>query len=226
MKEAVGNSRKILVLVDRALPCGKLARDCFWDKTLASFERRSIADTIENRESVRINEFDIVIVNWDAANGDIITGANDTLLYFKTRSEDRKHLLLYNGGTLACEVQSGNKGFLHQTAYDALFGKSEVQVYSPDLAENEATRHGPKVEVVQKYKNHPIIKGMPGSIATKYVDDGAVLFNFTSDYQHMYSYKYRASMLWSGWFRWWKKGWVPLLVAKFSVPNPQNRLMS
>lgn len=214
--------KKTLILVDRTLPSGKRARDCLWNQLIPSAQQKSISDERDNRESVRINEFDLVVVNWDAANGDIVTGSDDTMFYFMTRGEDRREALLQNGGILLCEFQDG-KSRLHQSAYDAIFGKSEIEVMRADLAQDETLWFGPTVKVVSKFRNHPIVRGLPTVLSTHYQEDGSALFNFAADVRSMYGYKHRSSLLWLGWFQWWRKGWIPLLVADLPNDHPQRR---
>jgi hypothetical protein len=72
--------KKIAVIVDRTVPANHLpARSCFWDQVLPGNqpEKLSISDSKEELkktldvERVWIDDFDIVIVNWDAANGSV-----------------------------------------------------------------------------------------------------------------------------------------------------------
>ncbi len=217
------HTKKVLALADRTLDAGKRARDCQWQKIFPDCEQMSITDELKKLESVRINEYELVIVNWDAANGDIITGSDDTLFYFMTRGEDRKNILLHNGGILLCEFQGGNKGILHQTAYDAIFGKAEIAVCQANLSEPNESRHGPTAQVVWQYRNHPIVKGLPKTLATHYKECGARVINFTPNVDEMYGFKYRASILWHGWFQWWKKGWIPLLTAELPESHPYRK---
>lgn len=218
----------VLVLVDSTLTsgakAGKPARDSLWPEVLGrwSWTQQSIADSRIRRDAVRINEFSTVIVNWDGANGDIVTGSDDTLLYFRDRAEDRRHALLQRGGKLVCEFQAG-VGRLHQGAYSALFGEGELQVMKANLTQQNEERlwHGPEVEVWQRFRGHPLVRGLPFTLTTKYVDHGERIFNFVDGpVGEMYGYKYRSSIFWLGWFRRWKKGWVPLLIAKLPDNHP------
>jgi len=167
--------RKTYVLVDRTVPSKNLpARSCFWEKVLRENppERHSISDSreelrkISNQEPVRIDFADIVIVNWDAANGDYACGSDDVYLYFLTRG-DRRTALMTKGGILLCEFQSG-KGVLHQGAYDVIFGDDEVTVYiaklgpwkpqsdgpvSREQEDNEAMSHGADAKKFCRYRN-------------------------------------------------------------------------
>ena len=228
--------KKIIVLVDRTVSSkGVPARSCFWDEVLSTNlpEKLSISDSREqlrdrsDQEVVRIDVADIVIVNWDAANGDYACGSDDVFLYFLTR-QDRRTALLTSGGTLLCEFQSG-KGVLHQGAYNAIFGDDEVAVFKANLHQgrkiptddivreqqnrNEANSHGPKAEKLYRYRNHPIVNELPEVMRSEYVETGDPIFNHSERFTEFKAYKHRASQLWRGWFENWKKGWVPLLVA-------------
>jgi hypothetical protein len=235
MENSTPQTKRIYVLVDRTVPSkGLPARSCFWDRVLGTAaEMQSISDSKEelrktpNREPVRIDLADFVIVNWDAANGDYACGSDDVLLYFLTR-DDRRTALLADGGILLCEFQSG-KGVLHQRAYDAIFGEGEVSVFRAMLgqarkpASNESAKreqekadaeaHGATANKFEGYNNHPLIRDLPRTLESRFQDDGDHIFNFSDDYKIFQAYKDAASQLWRGWFVKWEKGWVPLLVA-------------
>jgi hypothetical protein len=142
--------QKIYVLVDRwcAAPRNDWARTSLWKTILAShpeevsIEEISISDAKRSipPQLVRIDSADLVIVNWDAANGDYACGSDDVFTYFQTR-RDRRDALLRGGGKLLCEFQSG-KGVLHQDAYNVIFGEGEVQVeeakFPPEIIRGES----------------------------------------------------------------------------------------
>jgi hypothetical protein len=237
--QGVQTGPKIYVLVDRSIPSkGVPARSCFWNrvKLPSPPELLSISDSKESvridpgAEQVRIDLADIVIVNWDAANGDYSCGSDDVYLYFLTR-KDRRTAFLANGGILLCEFQSG-KGVLHQGAYDAIFGEGEVTVFEAQLGQirkpardeagraqqqwNEARSHG---AVVQKFHtnfwciDHPLTKDLPNILRARFVADTDQIFNYSTKFTEFQAYKDRKSQLWRGWFVNWRKGWAPLLVA-------------
>lgn len=234
--------KRILVLVDRLVPNSAAVRTShdpsnspptdrtrlsLWSNVLrsGSYEEISISDEKHHDppEAVRIDSYQRVFINWDAANGDYVCGSDDVLSYFQTRT-DRRAALLRNGGILCCEFQSG-KGVLHQGAYDALFGVGEVQVVEADAGPertNGATSHqkdGEKwnytaVKRIKRYWWHPITKGLEKTFASRHFGD-AHLFPFTSrpsGGDDFYWNKYQQS-IYNGWFNTWKKDWVPLLIA-------------
>ena len=162
----------------------------------------------------------MVIINWDAANGDYVCGSDETFLYFLTR-QDRRDALLSAGGVILSEYQSG-RGQPYQAAYDAIFGAGELEVVDAmipaEIAKGEALDesrwNGCSVHTFEKYRNyHPVIAGLSHSLSANYVHDGP-LFNFdkTRPQETFYSYKYRRSF-YNGWFTCWEKGWVPLLAG-------------
>jgi hypothetical protein len=231
---------KIYVLVDRTVPSkGLPARSCFWNRIRLPVppELLSISDskwTVRMNpsvEQVRIDLADIVIVNWDAANGDYACGSDHVYQYFVTRS-DRRTALLVNEGILLCEFQSG-KGVLHQGAYDVIFGKEEVTVFEAQLGQarkparnettrkqqeqNEATSRGAHVRKFRSCfnycRNHPLTKALEDVLGSEFVDDGDHIFNFSDKFAEFQRYKDRNDQLWRGWFAKWQREWVPLLVA-------------
>src|ERR1035438_10320979 len=224
--------KPILIIVDRTVDDGseERARTSFWRDVLPldSFDEVSVRDEKQRGRQVRINAVRVVIINWDAANGDFVTGSDDTLLYFMTR-KDRREALLRAGGILVCEYQSG-RGELNQAAYDAIFGSGEVQVIearmppdvTPDKNRQEDQWNNKQVFVMSKYKSiHPLIRNLPGQLASKHDGPDRPLFNFDKDRPQntFYAYKYRGSVF-NGWFSWWGKGWVPLLIADPRYPWP------
>jgi hypothetical protein len=230
---------EIYVLVDRTIPSKALpARSCFWNRVQlpAPAKLQSISDSKAivridpNAEQIRIDLADIVIVNWDAANGDYSCGSDDVYLYFLTR-KDRRAAFLASGGILLCEFQSG-KGVLHQGAYDAVFGEGEVTVFEAQLGqirkparderkrkeqEGNATRsHGAIAQKFHRafwFNSHPLTDDLPKILRSRFVDDGDQIFNYSNRFTEFQAYKNRKSQLWRGWFTNWQKGWVPLLIA-------------
>jgi hypothetical protein len=216
---------EILVLVDQKVESGAFqgmpARGTGWRHVLSgwSFTEKSIADSTE---PTRIYEYKAVILNWSAANGDSNTGSDTTLNYFQNEAENRKARLLHRKGRLICEYQDA-AGILHQGAYDAVFGKGEVQVAKRDLDDDTKLWVGPEVEVWQRYRQHPIVRNLPRTMATHYEDSDRI-FNFIQGpLDGAFSYDHREQILWYGWFKWWRKGWIPLLRAKLPKGHPYRR---
>jgi hypothetical protein len=222
--------KEILVLVDRPFPIdnGKEgpARVSFWSEVLETdaFVEISIAKEKESKNEVRIDRYKRVLVNWDAANGDYICGSDDVFLYFITR-EDRRDALMREGGRLLCEFQSG-RGALHQGAYDVIFGRDQVHVeasYLPTLSIGEQLQkeewnklNNTKASVFEFrcLERHPITKGLPKLFETHHTGNLKPIYNFRTLDQQKESYWYlNQRSHFNGWFRNWRKGWVPLLVA-------------
>lgn len=224
--------KEIYVLVDRLVNAGRSspqrARTSLWSRVLpsGSFDEISISDEKEAGRPVRINAARrMVIVNWDAANGDYVCGSDDTFLYFLTR-QDRRDALLSAGGIILCECQSG-RGQPYQAAYDAIFGSSQVEVINasvpPELVEGESSTeakwNNDSVHTFAPYRSfYPIIRELSSSLRSSYIET-VPLFNFDDQrpQETFYRYKYRQS-LYNGWFCSWGKGWVPLLVADLREP--------
>jgi len=139
-------------------------------------------------EPTRIDDGQILIVNWDAANGDYLCGSDDVFLYFQTQRDKRNALLRQRrippgpapGGKILCEFQCGS-GMLFQGAYDAIFGESEVKVVEARLPpearpKNEEMRKCQLEEerkwtntsavVPWHFLNHPIVRALPGKKVT------------------------------------------------------------
>ncbi len=102
---------------------------------------RRIADSVVPRDDEtktaagysfleELNDLDVVIVNWDAVNGDPEFGADFTFRWFE---HHRGEVLLWvkGGGLLIIEGQA-ILGVPSQRAYDALLGAGEVAVCGPE----------------------------------------------------------------------------------------------
>jgi hypothetical protein len=227
---AVSRKANTCVLVDR-LYSTERARASLWGDVLApeSFSEKSITEEKKAGRPALIHRFSLLIVNWDAANGDYVCGSDDTFLFFLTRS-DRRDAFLGGGGTILCEFQSGTLGRLHQQAYDAIFGAAEVEVVNSDtifLAGNWGRRteqnkwNSRKVKVGSAYKDsHPLLAGFPEMLESRHQGEAPLYFfdneRPQSDY---YWYQHRDS-LYNGWFSMWGRDWVPLLVADLRYPWP------
>jgi hypothetical protein len=237
----VKSEQKAYVLVDRRCsePRDNWARTSLWTSVLpADAEEISISD--EKRcsppKAVRIDSADLVIVNWDAANGDYVCGSDDVFMYFQTR-RDRRDALLRGHGKLLCEFQSG-KGVLHQGAYDAIFGEGEVQVEEAKLPPevlrgtylSDEFKEKRRMEE-EKWTNttvkpnkwykwfHPVINSLPNSLVSRY-DSERPLFNFDETPQEGFFWYRHKECAFKAWFCNWKKGWVPVLIAVPRHPWP------
>jgi len=237
------------ILVDRYYeqPRKNWARTSLWKSFLSTispkervrFVQISISERKRSQKTkaVRIDTADIVIVNWDAANGDYVCGSDDVLLYFQTQ-RDKRDALLRRRGKLLCEFQCGS-GMLLQGAYEAIFGQGEVVVVEAKLSpeaqssneDSEAIRRQDEEE--KKWTNkyavghwlfrgpwffpifrHPLLKGLSSKVESGYGPNKQPLFNFDNSPQRdFFSYRQRGS-IYRGWFTSWEKGWVPLLIAK------------
>ncbi len=112
-------------------------RQCFWPNLeLSSFwknqhYRAPECETFCISEYPRASEiFDgtgLLIVNWDAANGDPLYRSEVTLNYFSSRASVHIDSLLADGGVVLIESQAAHNRPV-QEPYDAICGSGEVTV--------------------------------------------------------------------------------------------------
>ena len=238
----------IYVLVDRYYeePNQTWARTSLWKNFLDLLDHDpphnlteiSISEMKRKEVAVRIDNADIVVINWDAANGDYVCGSDDVFSYFQTQ-QSRKNALLRRSGKLVCEFQS-SKGVLYQGSYDAIFGDGEVVVkeaeFSRDILLREDENYQSpefkerRIREEEKWTNtkvyanrwfrlfHPLTRGLPLVLESTYADARS-LFNFdNTDQEGFFWYRHRDSAF-NGWFCNWRKGWIPILLADIKDPE-------
>lgn len=190
----------------------------------------SVAEQQRTRP-VEIPDADLIIISWDAANGDGGRGSDQTLQFFATEGRSRLGEVLNpysgNGAVLFCECQTV-QGLPVQAAYDAIFGTGEITVLSePFKAE---LRFGSQACPAKFWgRTHPVMRGYEWPMRQAFranVPDGRRLQLFGPDtyplpdesnpVDHTPLMHYRRESLWFGWFAQWKRGWVPILIADFS----------
>jgi hypothetical protein len=180
---------------------------------------------------VEIPDADLIIVSWDAANGDGGRGSDQTLQFFATEGRSRLNEALNpysgHGAVLFCEFQSV-QGLPVQAAYDAIFGAGEVTVLKQTL--NAGLRSGKQARPAKFLgRCHPMVKGYEWPMRQAFasnVPNGRQLQLFAPDryvppdestpVDNNPLIHYRRDSLWFGWFTEWRRGWIPILVADFS----------
>jgi hypothetical protein len=207
---------RIVVIADPMAPDGDRLRHSYWGSVLGQhpYEEYGLGDLDDAATVLDLKGTRLLIVSWDAANGDAAYRSNQTLNYFQGMGRIRIEEVLQDGGIVLCECQTVD-GVPVQAAYDAMFGVGEVQVLSDVLPEPE--RRGEAGLVVKEFADHPMMLGLPPRINQGYRDLGERMFY--AKYQGPEGetgplglhYK---STLWWGWFTWWRKGWIPLIYAE------------
>jgi hypothetical protein len=194
--------KKVLLVVDPLIDQDR-GRYCYWKHLLTNFEERSLSDLVRCGAALSIEDCDVLIINWDCANGDSAFGSDYTLQYFQTQGRVRIQELLQRGGIVICECQT-IKGVPVQAAYDAIFGAGEVQAFSDVVLEPE--RRGSEARVVKRFAHHPVLTGLH-KIEAKYVDRSEKKFACPPARGEckriMDTYPDSA---WFGWFTSWKRG--------------------
>lgn len=231
---------KVFVLVDR-LYGDKRARTSLWKGFLTGLNYSqvdpiSLWEEKTKNKTVRPDDANVLIINWDNANGDYVCGSDVVLTYFQAHGH-RRDALMQRNGKLICEFQSG-MGVLKQVSYDAIFGPGEVEVvdiiYPPNLPRREHDKLseeeieqlkqaerpwiGKSVSCLKKYykKDHPILAPLEDKLPSLY-NSADPLYHFEEGAQQEKFCWYRHApdgAIYHGWFCNWKKGWVPLLVAE------------
>jgi hypothetical protein len=224
---------EILILADRR---GR-ARGQHWARALAdgaiaqpaTLRVRSLADDVAAPMShltqttlEAIREAKVVIINWDAANGDPDFGADAAQHWLRHR---RSNLLdwVCDGGILIVEGQA-NLGVPSQEAYDALFGTDEVQVCGPEdpmVPRLQTRRVGVQCQLTRAALTSSLFRSLPEHVGIA----GNRSYNdmFASDEAGRLVAPFLREgawpLLYRGWFRRrpfkrQRLGWVPLVKSK------------
>ncbi len=176
---------------------------------------------------------DLVIVNWDALNGDPSYGADVAARWwrhYRTNIWD----WVYEGGILVIEGQA-NRDIPVQESYDALLGEQEVLLSGMEdslhASKQEHRRVGRACRAMRSAKATELFpQGMPPEY--RHVDRSyEELFPDTSDKDLPAGLRSpEPTLLWRGWFRRWRFRrtrftWTPLLKAAEKGPRNYPTLL-
>src|SRR5215217_7113158 len=119
----------VLVLNDS----GPYPRACFWEHALHrlghAVKLRSLVDPDEFFIK-ELNQYQVLIVNWDAINGDPSFGSDAALRWSEHRHPEVRWWVQSKGGILIIEGQA-RLSVPTQAAYDALLGPGQLRVSGP-----------------------------------------------------------------------------------------------
>jgi len=192
-------------------------------KKLIKTEVTSVSELTAKQKVPRLYDRELVVVNWDAANGDATTSSDQTLGFFRDLGRLRRGNLLYNHGVLLSEAQMVS-GILYQEAYDAIFGAGELGVLSsPPTGQGPVGTTARIVPRFGRFGTHPILEGLPYTITSASAPGQRMLF--LTGYRGLPGAADKNSeALWWGWFTYWRKGWIPLLNAATEEGKGSDRL--
>lgn len=159
----------------------------------------------------------LLIINWDAANGDPLYRADVTLAYLQTRGRVPIGRFLNGGGVALIESQTAQSRPV-QESYDAIFDRREVTVSSVSRYEHAA---GAEAYVIPGALSHPVVS----IFNTDHVGIEASVTNRTNIFVNVPEEIRGApglrgsdgninQMLWFGWFTDWTVDWMPLLYVR------------
>ena len=203
------------------------ARVCFWPdiklrKVSQSGSELPVPEVYSVAELPRSDELfsntALMIVNWDAANGDPLYRGDATLTYLRTRGRVPLKRFLDNGGVLLIESQTAQSRPV-QESYDAIFSEREVTV---GTIEEDELAAGAEAHILHSAKDHPIVSAF-GDTERVFFDaavglDANIFVNVPSQLKTASSLRGSdgdvAQKLWFGWFTLWTSEWMPLLYVR------------
>lgn len=193
-----------------------------WPFTLIAIPdlRRAVVERQE-RALPRLDGYDVIILNWDVANGDLAWLADDTLEFFQNRGRDEIRRWARNGSRVVIEIQSA-AGYPLQELYDAILGEGEVRLSPQGQIKSFLDKEIILVEN-RRRRGHPILRdagGVMGAIFSKYKPFHHVVFpGFDKSEESTYAINRRALSF--GNFVDWSREWFPILLR--SGPDVYGR---
>jgi hypothetical protein len=200
-----------------------------------------IAEIWNQPENVKFkswDEFKVIIVTTDTANGSREFSGDVALSYFQNkRVAENLAQWVRKGGILLAEVQSIG-GRPEQASYDAIFGSKGLRVLTStnrhELNQGRAyenvLRHergrssrGNVALVSRAHHWHPVCFGIHPFLANGYSYSGEeiVAGHYREDGRSEFSLYYRCpELLYSGWFIDWERDWIPTLVESETAAWP------
>lgn len=164
------------------------------------------------RKQPRLDGFQVILLNWDVANGDFAFGADKTLSYFETRGREEILRWARQGARVVIEIQA-TAGFPLQQAYDAILGVGIVEVTPYGRTKSwEDLEDG--IVLSRRRRMHPIIREVLGDhdrvIKTHYAPFDHIVFPRFDKANESSFARNAAAFSWGNFVR-WEKGWMPLI---------------
>lgn len=223
---------RVAIFVDSIDP--KRRRYTYW---LRYFRRRGLKPELvsipdrrarvvlgEKAELPRLDGYDLIILNWDVANGDYAYLADETLEFFKNRGREELKRWASKGSRIIVEIQSA-AGFPMQSLYDGLLGQDEVTVSPYGLVDSHEDAQS-VVALNTCRLGHPILASLSDPVrlvATKYQAFRHNVFpNFDQKRESSYA-RYPAPLAWGNFIA-WRKGWYPLLLRVAEDASGKTRM--
>lgn len=193
---------RVGIIVDSKDPTKR--RHSFWPDSLSDptvvYEEVSLAESSQDLHAINYQSYDILIFNWDVANGDA-TFSSERTQQLLQRHQRHGHLdnFVRNGGILILEAQTSHWR-PDQKSYDSVLGEGEVRV---------STGREPEVSsigVVNTALNeHPILFLLPSKIENDYPHGEEVGWFPAGSVSTQALQKTKPRKLYSGTFGRWKK---------------------
>tara|TARA_R110000868_G_scaffold411709_1_gene707839 strand:+ start:1665 stop:2864 length:1200 start_codon:yes stop_codon:yes gene_type:complete len=186
-------------------------------KVFSAKEANVSTDEVQRRQP-RLDGYDVIILNWDVANGDFAFGADLTLNYFETRGRDEIVRWANGGARIVIEIQA-TAGFPSQQCYDAILGAGSVRV-SPYGRVRSWEDKAETVLINRRRRKHPLnreIHGHYDSLTSVYQPFEHIVFP-RFDKTNESSFARNPSAYSWGNFVSWERGWIPLMMRQGRWP--------
>lgn len=219
--------RKVAIVVDQE----KHHRSCFWELLyedtdndlwrLADFKLKSVADELSKKKNCAGYLFDkektdIIIINWDAINGDPVYGSDRAFSLFEHYKPDMTDWMRH-GGKIIVESQGASWGAL-QKAYDVF---SDCFPGTHVVVESRLLKTGDEIIVDPSNSNHYIVRDISDAeliLDKKSPFETADWFPHDLNIPSLREVKEEPRKVYRGWFEEFS-GWTPLLLTKDNHDN-------
>lgn len=231
-KRRLGRRLRVVVVVDHKRSSRR--RRCFWKYVLKSSNHDlrhrvkckflSIADELSRGQNPATTLFslestDIIVINWDAVNGDPVYGSDRAYHFMRHYGPDMLEWLS-QGGLLFVESQgaSWSSSSDSYACFTSMFQGSEVSLCS------EMWTVGNAVSVDPSAPSNPLTTDLgdleltPGGLWARKPWFPSRLLR--SDIQSLRFARRHQQLLYRGWFDEWTSDWSPILVPKIREGPP------
>ena len=205
---------KVLIIVDRDDP--KSRRTCFWKNVEVSLEGlrleyRSLADARDQSSFLDLNEFQVIVFNWDVLNGDYWFRGEITEGMIDRASRSFLPAWLRRGGLLLLEAQCSH-WIPSQHAYEVALKNPVFTTWKYDYYKYTPGTH---FRVKNRYREHPFVVSLDSEVEHGFK---GVTWNIEDWFPEWLShectkYNYIPTRTHSGVFLTWEPVWLPLLVC-------------
>lgn len=209
----------VLVLVDSEVE--NSGRRSFWKEACSKFGdkfavlERSLTEKHMAGLHVELDpdRWDIVVLNWDVADGDPKFSSHQTKEIIAYHYQDDIREFARAGGIVLVEAQTSYWS-PDQSAYDTILGVGEVKI-GPD---GRFAPSGSTASSGESHSAHPLIIDLPKNLTGSFVSEPGTNWFPPDSVNFKVIERNDPNKLYAGFFKSWNATWLPLIYAENSHP--------